>query len=91
MIAPKTYLTAACFLVLVLVCTEASACPTCKDGMHDHTAAAFAMSIMFMMSMPFCIFGGWVFAIVRMRKTVMAAGGYTETSTATPNSSEFNS
>ena len=91
MIAPKTYLTAVCFLVMVLVCTEASACPTCKDGMHDHTAAAFAMSIMFMMSMPFCIFGGWVFAIVRMRKTIITAEGHTETPTAKFNFSEFTS
>ncbi|MCH2182236.1 MAG: hypothetical protein MK108_09550 [Mariniblastus sp.] len=59
-----------CFVAIVLLCDVATACPTCKDGLHDQTATAFAWSIMFMMSMPFFILCGWVFAIVRMRKNM---------------------
>ena len=55
------------FLVIALLCNDGSACPTCKDGLHDQTATAFAMSILFMMSMPFLILCGWIFAIFRMR------------------------
>lgn len=57
---------------LLLFCDVAMACPTCKDGLHDQTASAFALSILFMMSMPFFILCGWVFAIVRMRKNMAA-------------------
>ena len=59
-----------CFATLLLLCDAAMACPTCKDGLHDQTANAFALSILFMMSMPFFILCGWVFAIVRMRKNM---------------------
>ena len=38
--------------------------------MHDQTATAFAMSILFMMSMPFLILCGWVFAIFKMRQNM---------------------
>ena len=45
-----------------------SACPTCKDGLHaDGTAAAYAISILFMMGMPFLIFTCWVVTIYRLR------------------------
>ncbi|MCH2177965.1 MAG: hypothetical protein MK106_04095 [Mariniblastus sp.] len=60
-----------CFLTLALFCDVATACPTCKEGMHNQSASAFAMSILFMMSMPFLILGGWVFAIYRMRKNML--------------------
>lgn len=46
----------------------ASACPTCKDGLHDDgTAFAYAFSILFMMAMPFAIFTVWVSIILRLR------------------------
>ena len=47
------------------------ACPTCKDGLHaDGSAAAYAMSILFMMGMPFVILSCWVTTIVRLRQNV---------------------
>ena len=46
----------------------ASACPTCKDGLHDDgTAFAYAFSILFMMGMPFVILSFWVTTIWRLR------------------------
>ena len=49
----------------------AAACPTCKNGLHDDgTAAAYAISILFMMSMPFVILLCWFIAIVRLRANV---------------------
>ena len=51
------------------------ACPTCKDGLHaDGTAAAYAMSILFMMGMPFVILSCWVTTIVRLRHNVSEVG-----------------
>lgn len=43
--------------------TVVEACPTCKEGMENDPAAAamirgYFWSILFMMSMPFLIFGG---------------------------------
>jgi hypothetical protein len=47
------------------------ACPTCKNGLHaDGFAAAYAMSILFMMGMPFVILSCWVTTIVRLRKNI---------------------
>lgn len=66
----QTCLPLICFLAVALLCNNALACPTCKDGMHDQTATAFAMSILFMMSMPFLILCGWIFAIFRMRQNM---------------------
>ena len=60
-----------CFLTCGLLCDLVVACPTCKEGMHNQSASAFAMSILFMMSMPFLILAGWVFAICRMRKNML--------------------
>ena len=61
-------------LVLMAIPNVVSACPACKDGLHeDGTAAAFAVSILFMMAMPFLIFACWVVAIYRLR--VKAARG----------------
>jgi hypothetical protein len=59
-------------LILQLVFTGSLiACPTCKDGLHaDGTAAAYAMSILFMMGMPFVILSCWVTTIVRLRHHV---------------------
>lgn len=33
------------------------ACPTCKDSLTDNYVQAYGISIIFMMSMPFIIFG----------------------------------
>ena len=47
------------------------ACPTCKDGLHDDgTAAAYAISILFMMGMPFVILSCWVTTIIRLRARI---------------------
>ncbi len=62
-------------LVVLLIClmqlalpNVLLACPTCKFGLHvDGTAAAYAISILFMMGMPFVILGCWVTTIVRLR------------------------
>ena len=35
----------------------ALACPTCKDSLTENYVQAYGMSIIFMMSMPFIIFG----------------------------------
>ena len=43
--------------VVVLMAREALACPTCKDTLTDNYVQAYGMSIIFMMSMPFIIFG----------------------------------
>lgn len=50
-------------LVVLVLSGTASACPTCKDTLaHDPAAANLARgiyySILFMISMPFLIFGG---------------------------------
>ena len=46
----------------------AAACPTCKDGLHgDGTAFAYAVSILFMMAMPFVIMSFWIVTIIRLR------------------------
>ena len=53
----------------------ASACPTCKDGLHaDGTAAAYAVSILFMMGMPFAIITFWTVMIVRLRRQAQNSG-----------------
>ena len=60
----------ALFLPL-LFSSSVLACPTCKDGLHaDRSAAAYAMSILFMMGMPFVILSCWVTTIVRLRQNV---------------------
>jgi hypothetical protein len=53
-----------------------SACPTCKDGLHaDGTAAAYAVSILFMMGMPFLIFTCWIVTIYRLRAKAASMDG----------------
>ena len=43
-------------------------CPDCQNALAaNQLDLAFAVSIMFMMSVPFLIFGGWIWAIWRMR------------------------
>ena len=51
----------------------ATACPTCKDGLHaDGTALAYAVNILFMMAMPFVIMSFWIVTIVRLRAKAAA-------------------
>lgn len=64
------------FLLLACVMSvEASACPTCKDGIAENDPAAQSMaagyfySILFMMTMPFLILGSFIsFAYWSIRK-----------------------
>ncbi|MEX0819899.1 MAG: hypothetical protein WD070_09895 [Pirellulaceae bacterium] len=54
---------AALMLVFLCMADTASACPTCKDGMAGDPAYSsmvngYFWSILFMMSMPFLVFGG---------------------------------
>lgn len=49
----------------------ASACPTCKDSLHGNSALGYAISILFMMSMPFTIFSFWVVTIIRLRRKLL--------------------
>ena len=43
--------------VATLAPQVALACPTCKDSLTENYVQAYGMSIIFMMSMPFIIFG----------------------------------
>ena len=56
-------------VLLTLLChpVEATACPTCKGGLSDHTALGYAISIVFMMGMPFLILSFWAVTIYRLR------------------------
>ena len=47
---------------------EAIACPTCKDGLANHTALGYAISILFMMGMPFLILSFWTITVIRLRR-----------------------
>ena len=53
----RNFLTAALCLLAGLVPQCLFACPTCKDSLTDNYVQAYGMSIIFMMSMPFIIFG----------------------------------
>ena len=68
---PSRFLAIAfCVLVQIVLLQPsiASACPTCKDGLHaDGTALAYAVSIVFMMAMPFVIMSFWIVMIIRLR------------------------
>lgn len=57
------------FIFVSSLASVAAACPTCKNDLHQSgTEFGFAVSILFMMLTPFCIFAGWTFVILRMRK-----------------------
>ena len=50
------------------------ACPTCKGSLHDNgVATGYAISILFMMAMPFLIMAFWAVMIYRMRKQMQIA------------------
>ncbi len=71
----------ACQIVVLQLIFSGSllGCPTCKDGLHaDGSAAAYAMSILFMMGMPFVILSCWVTTIVRLRQSVPKADELSE-------------
>ncbi len=59
----------AIFAILVVGISFASAmaCPTCKESLHSGLARGYAISILFMMAMPFLIFTFWVVTILRLR------------------------
>ena len=67
------------YLTLIYVLTAAamfasplSACPTCKGSLHENgVATGYAISILFMMAMPFLISAFWAVMIYRMRKQMM--------------------
>ena len=57
-------------LALLLVsinCDSAMACPTCKNALHHGLALGYAISVLFMMAMPFVIFAFWAVTIYRLR------------------------
>ncbi len=59
-------------LILALIfagttCDVATACPDCKGALHGELALGYAISILFMMAMPFLIFTFWVVTILRLR------------------------
>jgi len=59
-------------LISSLNCESAMACPTCKAALHSGLALGYAISILFMMAMPFVIFTFWVVMILRLRAEVPA-------------------
>ena len=55
-------------------CSSAMACPTCKGSLHENgVAAGYAISILFMMGMPFLIATFWAVVIYRLRKQMQTA------------------
>lgn len=68
-------LTLAVLFIICVMSVDASACPTCKDGIAENDPAAQSMaagyfySILFMMTMPFLILGSFIsFAYWSIRK-----------------------
>ncbi len=65
------------FLLLTVIASVATACPTCKQSLADATnnpnlVRGYAWSIMFMMSAPFLIFaglGGYFYYEIRRART----------------------
>lgn len=75
--------TTALLVLVVVVClvSDASACPTCKDGIAENDpgsqamAAGYFYSILFMMAMPFVIigtFGSFAYLSVRRAREAEA-------------------
>jgi hypothetical protein len=59
-------------ILLILVCNDtAIACPTCKNALHSGLALGYAVSVLFMMAMPFVIFAWWVVTVVRLRSKMV--------------------
>ena len=83
---PAIWTAALALAVVLLVVDFAAACPTCKDNLaHDPASANLARgiyySILFMISMPFLIFGSlcsyfyWEVCRARKRQAANAARG----------------
>ncbi len=67
--APDPFLVGAVIFALLLWPAVADACPNCKNNLGaNHQAMGFAISIVFMMGMPFAIFAGWCLTIWRLIK-----------------------
>jgi len=66
------------FLIATLFLSQtAVACPTCKDTLGHHAIQmqqGYALSILFMIAVPFGILSAWTVAIVRMVKTAQGTG-----------------
>jgi hypothetical protein len=65
-------------IALMLLAVQAqplSACPTCKGSLHGANAMGYAISIVFMMAMPFAILLFWVVTIMRLRAKMLEPGG----------------
>ena len=69
-------------LVVALLASDASACPTCREGLAENDphgqsmAAGYYYSILFMMSMPFIIittFGSFAYRSVKKAEAERAA------------------
>lgn len=85
----RWWVLASLVLIVALMVGEATACPMCKaalgshDGSHGDLVGGFFWSILFMLSMPFLIFGSlstYMYLLVRrarraeaQRKTAVAA------------------
>ena len=57
-------------IAAVLICAAGTvqACPTCKEAIHENgSGTAYAVSILFMMSMPFVIMAFWTILILNLR------------------------
>jgi len=70
MMEPMRFLTLiSTFVATVAFSVPALACPTCKGSLHDNgVATGYAISILFMMGMPFLISAFWAVVIYRLRK-----------------------
>ena len=69
-------------IALVFVCAAgtAEACPTCKEAIHvNGSGTAYAVSILFMMSMPFAIMAFWTILILNLRAKARRLSLATET------------
>ncbi len=63
-------------VVLQLVApTVALGCPTCKEGLTNHAAVGYAISILLMMGMPFLLLSFWTITIVRLRHLAAQTNG----------------
>jgi hypothetical protein len=88
-------------VIVVLICTVldpsiAAACPTCKAAIASHDANAgdmvsgYMYSILFMLSMPFIIFGSlatYFYMLVRKARTAAAQAAATAAGAVSPASS----
>ena len=69
MMEPMRYLNFIFVLVnMAMFAAPLSACPSCKGSLHENgVATGYAISILFMMAMPFVIMSFWIVTIIRLR------------------------